>query len=281
MTLARTRHQAPVTTLMVLVSLVVLGLVALTRLPLAFMPDIVEPELFVQLPYDNASPEQVERMIVRPVEDAVGSVRGLQSMWSRCGSDGGRIRLEFDWATDMHLARVEVWERIDRIRGDLPDDIGDIQVSTNWDSPRRGSAHPGGPPQLAARPERELRPARAQDHPAPGAGAGRGPGAPGRREPARGAHQPARGRPGAARHRRARRGAALRARQLRPVPGQDHHRRLPLHPAHRRHLRTRRGDPRTCPCAPTACACATWPTSSTRSRPWSTAATWTAISPSA
>ena len=134
MTLPELAINRPVTTLMVLVSMVVLGVVALTRLPLAFMPDIVEPELFIQLPYDNASPEQVERMIVRPVEDAVGSVRGLQTMWSRCGSDGGRIRLEFSWDTDMHLARVEVWERIDRIRGELPEDIGDIQVSTNWDS---------------------------------------------------------------------------------------------------------------------------------------------------
>ena len=134
MTLPELAIKRPVTTLMVLVSIVVLGLVALARLPLAFMPDIIEPELFVHLPYDNASPEQVEQMIVRPVEDAVGGVRGLQSIWSRCGSDGGRIRLEFDWDTDMHVARVEVWERIDRIRGDLPDDIGDIQVSTNWDS---------------------------------------------------------------------------------------------------------------------------------------------------
>jgi HAE1 family hydrophobic/amphiphilic exporter-1 len=134
MTLPELAIKRPVTTLMVLVSIVVLGVVALNRLPLAFMPDITEPELFINLPYDNASPEQVERMIVRPVEDAVGSVRGLQSMWSRCGSDGGRIRLEFGWDMDMHMARVEVWERLDRIRGELPDDIGDIQVSTNWDS---------------------------------------------------------------------------------------------------------------------------------------------------
>jgi hydrophobic/amphiphilic exporter-1 (mainly G- bacteria), HAE1 family len=134
MTLPEIAIKRPVTMLMVIVSIVVLGLVALDRLPLAFMPDIQEPELFVHLPYSNASPEQVERMVVRPVEDALGSVKGLRSMWSRCGSDGGRVRLEFDWSADMHMARVDVWERIDRIRGELPDDIGDIQVSTNWDS---------------------------------------------------------------------------------------------------------------------------------------------------
>jgi HAE1 family hydrophobic/amphiphilic exporter-1 len=55
-------------------------------------------------------------------------------MFSRCHEDGGMIRLEFDWSTDMHMARVEAWEKIDRIRRDLPEDIGDITVSTNWDS---------------------------------------------------------------------------------------------------------------------------------------------------
>ena len=124
----------PVTALTVIVSLVVLGSVALTRLPLAFMPEIEQPQLFIHLPWDSASPEQVERMVVRPVEDAVGSVRGLRGLWSSCGTDGGRLRLEFDWATDMQLARVEVWERLDRIRGELPDDLGDVQVSTNWDA---------------------------------------------------------------------------------------------------------------------------------------------------
>jgi len=129
--LAIKRH---VTTLMIIISLVVLGAVALIRLPLAFMPEVVEPELFVRVPYENASPEQIERMIIRPLEDALGSVKGLQTMWSQCNRDGGRVRLEFDWAMDMHLARVEVWEKIDRIRRDLPDDIGDITVSSNWDS---------------------------------------------------------------------------------------------------------------------------------------------------
>jgi HAE1 family hydrophobic/amphiphilic exporter-1 len=122
----------PVTTIMILVSLLTLGTVALTRLPLAFMPDIQEPELFVRVDYPSASPEQVEQQIVRPLEDALGSVKGLKDMWSRCGDDGARMRLGFDWGADLHLARVEIWERIDRIRRDLPEDIGDIVVSRSW-----------------------------------------------------------------------------------------------------------------------------------------------------
>ncbi len=134
MTLPELAIKRHVTTLMIIVSLVVLGLVALFRLPLAFMPDFEQPYLFVQLPYTNASPDQIERMVVRPAEDALGSLKGLREMWSHCDEDGGMIRLQFDWSTDMNLARVEAWEKIDRIRGELPDDIGDIMVSSNWDA---------------------------------------------------------------------------------------------------------------------------------------------------
>ena len=71
--------------------------------------------------------ENAETIVV-----ALGSVNGLKDMWSRCGDDGVRMRLGFDWGADLHLARVEIWERIDRIRGDLPEDIGDIVVSRSW-----------------------------------------------------------------------------------------------------------------------------------------------------
>ena len=71
MTLPEIAIKRHVTMLMIIVSLVVLGTVALFRLPLAFMPDFEQPRLFVQLPYQNASPAQVERLIVRPVEEAL------------------------------------------------------------------------------------------------------------------------------------------------------------------------------------------------------------------
>lgn len=134
MTFPEIAIKRPVTTLMILVSLVVLGAVAVVRLPLAFMPDFENPMLFVQLPYPNASPAQIERLVVRPVEEAVGSVGGLKNMWSNINDGGGTVGLEFDWAQNMKMARTEVWEKIDRVRRDLPDDIGDIMVSNNWDA---------------------------------------------------------------------------------------------------------------------------------------------------
>jgi HAE1 family hydrophobic/amphiphilic exporter-1 len=133
MTLPELAIRRHVTTLMIIISMVVLGSVALNRLPLAFMPDVEVPMLFVSLPYQNASPSQVERTVVRPVEDALGSVKGLRNMFSHCDQNGGNVMLEFDWSTNMQVARTEVWEKIDRVRDELPDDLGDISVNLNWD----------------------------------------------------------------------------------------------------------------------------------------------------
>ncbi len=134
MTLPELAIKRPVTTLMILVSFAVLGAVATMRIPLAFLPDMERPVIYVNLPYRNASPEQIERMILQPVEEALASVSGMKSMWSRAWTDGGYVRLEFDWSVDLHLARVEVWEKIDRIRRDLPEDMEDIAVGDHYHS---------------------------------------------------------------------------------------------------------------------------------------------------
>ena len=82
MTLPELAIRRHVTMLMILVSIVVLGAISLTKLPLAFMPDFEEPEIMVRVRYDG-SPEQVEYMITRPIEDTMGSLDDLKLIWSR------------------------------------------------------------------------------------------------------------------------------------------------------------------------------------------------------
>jgi HAE1 family hydrophobic/amphiphilic exporter-1 len=134
MTLPELAVRRPVTTLTILASMVVLGAVALVRMPLGFMPEVEEPRLFVHVPFPNSTPEQTERLIVRPLEEALGSVKGVDDMWSQCSADEGRVRLNFAWGHELSLARAEVIERIDRIRGELPEGVGDITISGNWDA---------------------------------------------------------------------------------------------------------------------------------------------------
>ncbi len=134
MTLPELAIRRPIAMLTLITSLVVLGSVALLRLPLGFLPEVERPILFVHVPFPNATPEQTERLIVRPLEEVLGSVKGITTMGSRCDANGGRIRMEFEWGHELALARAEIIERVDRIRGELPETIGDITIGGHWNS---------------------------------------------------------------------------------------------------------------------------------------------------
>ena len=123
MTLPELAVKRPVATLMALISILVLGMIALLRLDLGFMPDQQEKNLFVVINYPNASPKAIERLVIKPLEDALASLNGLENMWSSSDSRGGRVGLNFGFDVDMDLARAEIHERIDRARDELPEDI--------------------------------------------------------------------------------------------------------------------------------------------------------------
>ncbi|PCJ48654.1 MAG: hypothetical protein COA74_08065 [Gammaproteobacteria bacterium] len=138
MTLPELAIKRPVATSMVLLSLLVLGVIALLRLQLAFMPEVENKRLFVSTDYDNASPKAIERLIVKPLEDALSSLNGLERMNSNSSSRGARVALHFDYNVNMALARSEIHQRIDRIRDQLPDDVERIIVSESWNPRESG-----------------------------------------------------------------------------------------------------------------------------------------------
>ena len=114
----------PVTTIMLFVSMVAIGLIASFRLPLEAEPEATIPFFFVSLPYPGSTPEEVERNIVRPVEEALATMAGIKSMNSRANAEGGQIQVEFsDWNRDIAIAASEARERIDAVRDQLPDDF--------------------------------------------------------------------------------------------------------------------------------------------------------------
>lgn len=114
----------PVTTVMLFVSMVVIGLIASFRLPLESQPEASAPFFFVQLPYPGSSPEEVERNLVRPVEEALATMSGIKSMNANASADGGGVFVQFsDWGRDIAVAASEARERIDAVRDQLPDDF--------------------------------------------------------------------------------------------------------------------------------------------------------------
>ncbi|MEM7480798.1 MAG: efflux RND transporter permease subunit [Acidobacteriota bacterium] len=126
--LVRAAIDRPVTLAMAVAGVLVLGGVALTRLPLEFQPTFSSSNISVQVPFRSSSPEEIERAIVRPLEDSFGTLNGLETLSATATSDAAQLRLSFLDGTDMDLATVEVRDRIDRARQRLPDDIDRITI---------------------------------------------------------------------------------------------------------------------------------------------------------
>lgn len=114
----------PVTTVMFFVSMFVVGLIAAVRLPLEAFPAVTFPGIFLQLPYSGSTPEEVERTVLRPVEEAVSTMTGVKRMEGSARADGASMFIQFsDWGRDASIAASEARERIDAIRDELPDDL--------------------------------------------------------------------------------------------------------------------------------------------------------------
>ncbi len=118
----------PVTVSMFFVCMIVIGLVGSQRLPLEFLPDIRFPGLWIQIPYRNSSPEEVERSITRPVEEAAATLTGVKRMFSESRENGTGMWVEFGWDEDTTIKGVEARDKIDAIRNQLPDEMGRVQI---------------------------------------------------------------------------------------------------------------------------------------------------------
>ena len=124
MTIAELSIKRPVTAIMFFVSLFVIGLIAAIRLPLEAFPEVSPPFIFVQIPYTGSTPEEVERTVLRPVEEAMSTMSGIKRIDSEAKADGATVFMQFtDWERDVAIAASEARERIDAIREDLPDDL--------------------------------------------------------------------------------------------------------------------------------------------------------------
>jgi HAE1 family hydrophobic/amphiphilic exporter-1 len=124
MSIAELSIKRPVSTIMLFVSLTVIGLIAAFRLPLEAFPEVSPPFIFVQMPYGGSTPDEVERTVLRPVEEAVATMSGIKRIDANANADGAQLFIQFsDWERDVAIAASEARERIDAIRDDLPDDL--------------------------------------------------------------------------------------------------------------------------------------------------------------
>lgn len=118
----------PVTTMMVFVSLVVVGFIATRLVPLEYFPDISFPGAFVQIPYPNSSPNEIEEQVIRPIEEALATISGVKQINSNAGENEGGVNIQFIQGSDIDLKAIEIKEKIESVRNQLPDDFEYYQV---------------------------------------------------------------------------------------------------------------------------------------------------------
>jgi HAE1 family hydrophobic/amphiphilic exporter-1 len=123
----------PVATLMLLLSLTVLGTVAVFLLPLDFMPVIDEPEIDIEVPFPGAHPLEGLREVVEPIEEEIATIPDVKQIRANTSAGQARLEVTFDWGVDVDIKKMEVREAIDRARPQLPDTIGHISVRGDTD----------------------------------------------------------------------------------------------------------------------------------------------------
>jgi multidrug efflux pump subunit AcrB len=123
MWITRVSIRNPVFAAMMMVALTVLGLFSFAKLGVEQMPDITFPGAWLEVRYPGASPEAVEREVIKPIEESVNSVAGVKRITSRSREGAGEMGVEFGLDTDMAKAMQEVRDRVAAVQSGFPREV--------------------------------------------------------------------------------------------------------------------------------------------------------------
>src|SRR5919201_1163183 len=129
MGLTRLAVTRPLTVLMGLLGLVIMGGVAYTYLKIDRLPPISIPFVSVNVAYTGATAQDVEQLITQPIENAVAGMPGVASITSTSSEGTSNVNVQLADGTDANTAALEVERRVAPIRNRLPADAGDPRVN--------------------------------------------------------------------------------------------------------------------------------------------------------
>ena len=122
MSLYSSSVKRPVTTILVFVAIVILGLFSLKKLPIDLMPDIDTNTIMVMTTYSGASAEDIEQNVTRPLENTLNSVEHLKHITSNSRENISIVTLEFEYGYDIDVLTNDVRDKLSMVSSMLPDD---------------------------------------------------------------------------------------------------------------------------------------------------------------
>lgn len=120
MPITETSIKRPIATSMVFLIIITLGVIGFRYLPVDLLPPIEYPQLTVSTEYDNVGPEEIEKILTEPIENALAGVPGVERVRSSSNEGRSRVTMEFAQSVDIDVAANDVRAALDRVRGSIP-----------------------------------------------------------------------------------------------------------------------------------------------------------------
>ena len=115
----------PYTVVVGVVLIIILGVVSFTHMTVDLLPSINLPYALVITGYVGASPEEVEEIVTKPVEQTVATVSNIKTVQSISSDNSSTVILEFDQTANMDSVTIEMRESLDQIKGYWPEEVSD------------------------------------------------------------------------------------------------------------------------------------------------------------
>ncbi|MFY0542663.1 efflux RND transporter permease subunit [Brevibacillus sp. H7] len=121
MNLSRFSIQRPVTIFMLCVAILIFGFVSLPKLAVELYPELNLPVAVVVTSVNGGTPAEVEKLVTKPIEEALGTVPNVKTITSNSIEGASQVILQFNWGVDMDQATLNMRDKVDQVRGRLPD----------------------------------------------------------------------------------------------------------------------------------------------------------------
>ncbi|MGZ5279652.1 MAG: efflux RND transporter permease subunit, partial [Pseudobdellovibrionaceae bacterium] len=123
MNLASLAIKRPIFIVCLVALMLIMGVISMMRMSVDLFPDVTFPVISIQTLYPGASPQDLEKLVSKPIEDELGSLNGLDKLYSQNAEGVSYVTLSFKIGTDVKEMSQEVRQRLGNIRNNLPDDI--------------------------------------------------------------------------------------------------------------------------------------------------------------
>lgn len=127
----------PATTIMFIISMIFFGFLGLRKMPVEMLPNINKPTVRIRIKWDGATPDDVDKMITRKIEDVLPNVEGIVEYSSESSAETSLIFIKFKYGTDVETKITLIQNELNQIRNKFPDDMDEpsIRKSSSSDVP--------------------------------------------------------------------------------------------------------------------------------------------------